>query len=154
MSVPTSLVALVGHWAGTKHVWLSPDDPARESDTTMSVALVAQGQFATLHYTWADEGTPQDGLLVLGHELASNAVQAGWIDSWHMPDKMMICQGTTAEQGVITVRGSYAAPPGPDWGWQIDIVPGSNDTFQLVMYNILPDGDSHRAVEATYRRTS
>jgi hypothetical protein len=152
MSIPPNLASLVGRWKGTNHLWLFPADPVQESDTTMVVALVAQGKFVTFRYTWAYKGAPQDGLLLVGVEPQPNAVQAIWIDSWHMQDKFMLCQGTVGTQGIIFLKGTYSAPPGPDWGWEMDIAPESGGNFNLVMHNISPEGMAQKAVEAIYSR--
>jgi hypothetical protein len=154
MSVPPSLANLVGEWSGNNLLWLSPLEPARESSTSMIVALAAQGQFLTLHYTWAYEGKAQDGLLLVGSESQGNVAHAAWVDSWHMQDKFMLCQGTVGEDGSIILKGAYAAPPGPDWGWQINLAKQPGDQFQLEMYNITPKGASQLAVEAMYSRKS
>jgi hypothetical protein len=53
----------------------------------------------------------------------------------------------------LSVAGTYAAPPGPDWGWRITIEPQSPAAFRLRMYNISPAGPSDLAVEAIYART-
>jgi hypothetical protein len=118
----------------------------------MSVAHAAQGQFILFQYTWAYEGEPQDGLLMLGFEPKPNEMQAVWIDSWHMQDKLMFCRGTIGRHCDISLKGSYPAPPRPNWGWQIDITPRSPNGFRLQMYNISPEGKSQLAVEAGYTR--
>jgi hypothetical protein len=164
---------LIGHWVGTNDLWLSPEEPCRKSPTEAVVALAAQGKFVTIQYTWADDGAPQDGLLMLGYERQLKTVRAVWIDSWHMGDKFMLCQGTDGataslpcgaegrsmgfqpmnchERGIL-VKGSYSAPPGPDWGWQIGIEPEHDGKFRIVMHNVSPDGKAALAVEATYVR--
>ena len=152
MSVPANLAALAGEWAGPNRLWLAPDTPVRESETRATVALAAEGKFLTIRYTWADDGAAQSGLLLVGVE-ADGAATAAWVDSWHMQDKMMVCRGTSRD-GAVSVTGSYEAPPGPDWGWRIEILPKADGTFQIVMYNITPDGSAFLAVEATYRRAS
>jgi hypothetical protein len=152
MSIPSNLSALVGHWTGDNRVFMAPTDPVRESATTATVALPAQGRFVTLQYTWSDEGAPQDGLLILGHEPDPNIATAAWIDSWHMGDKLMHLQGSADDAGRLTVRGSYSVPGSPAWGWQIEIAPRGDDSFQLLMHNIDPDGNVYPAVEATYTR--
>jgi hypothetical protein len=50
------------------------------------------------------------------------------------------------------VRGSYAAAPGPDWGWRTVIETAEDDSLRMVMYNLTPDGQEYLAVEAVYRR--
>jgi hypothetical protein len=53
---------------------------------------------------------------------------------------------------MLSVRGSYAAPPGPDWGWRIEITPDGR-TLRIVMFNIWPDGSREDlAAEASYTR--
>jgi hypothetical protein len=52
------------------------------------------------------------------------------------------------------VRGKYAAPPDPDWGWRIDVQPGGR-TLRVVMHNVWPEaqgGKEELAVEAVYTR--
>jgi hypothetical protein len=60
--------------------------------------------------------------------------------------------GQAAELESIAV-GSYAAPPGPDWGWRIEIAAEQCKALRLVMFNIWPDGKEELAVEAAYVRT-
>ena len=55
-------------------------------------------------------------------------------------------------EGRVSVLGSYAAPEGPDWGWQIDLVPQPDGGLHLLMYNIEPGGAPQPAVAATYTR--
>jgi hypothetical protein len=151
MSVPETLASLVGEWAGTSRLWL-PGEPTRESETTASVALTAQGKFVTIAYTWAFEGQPQDGLLLLGRETES--VHVAFVDSWHMGDVMMICRGRVHESGAVDVLGSYSVPDSPDWGWRIVIEPGDN-ILRILMYNVPPEGmgEEELGVEAVYSRS-
>ena len=64
----------------------------------------------------------------------------------------MPCTGHPTSAGGFSVVGSYAAPPGPDWGWRVTIEPAQDDRFALVMHNITPDGKEHLAVEAAFSR--
>ena len=64
------------------------------------------------------------------------------------------CQGTPEMDGSISVRGTYAAPPGPDWGWRIVLGPHDGAALHLQMYNISPDGTEEVAVHAEYTRQS
>jgi hypothetical protein len=57
------------------------------------------------------------------------------------------------EQGIrsanfLAATGRYAAPPGPDWGWRIELVGEGPDVLVLRMLNITPDGEEALAVEA------
>ena len=79
-------------------------------------------------------------------------VIAFWLDSWHMSDTIMSCEGTVDEDGAVEVGGFYAAPPGPDWGWTIRVEP-TDDTFRLLMHNVSPQGESALAVEAAFARS-
>ena len=54
-------------------------------------------------------------------------------------------------EGTITVRGSYAAPPGPDWGWRIETTPRA-DALRITHTNIDADGKD-LAAEGVYSRS-
>ena len=88
---------------------------------------------------------------MIGQERPEDLVKAIWVDSWHMGDTFMLCQGRPRPARRPLVQGSYAAPPGPDWGWRIILEPGEGDTLRLVMVNIDPRGKEMLAVEAQYR---
>lgn len=147
MAIPTALAALVGYWHGTNKVWLSPNDPVMESKTEVVIALTALGKFLTIQYTWSVDNEPQEGLLLIGQEAQDKVVRAAWVDSWHNGDVMMVCSGEAGPDGGVWVKGAYAAPPGPDWGWKITLEPRSGDAFRMVMDNIMPDGQEMLAVE-------
>jgi hypothetical protein len=151
MSIPETLIHLKGGWSGVNRLWLSPEAPVRMSDATAEVGSVAGGQFLTIAYTWAEEG-PQDGLIVFGWQEESGALQAAWVDSWHNQDKLMSCRGHRAAAGRVAVQGTYPAPPGPDWGWEIAVEPDGRDSFRMVMDNITPEGHHARAVEISLSR--
>jgi hypothetical protein len=69
--------------------------------------------------------------------------------------KVMACAGVVPDAGVIDVRGTYAAPPGPDWGWRIQIEAELQaGLLVLLMYNVHPDGKEDLAVQATHRRST
>jgi hypothetical protein len=153
MAVPTELSALIGEWDGINHLWLSPEKPAQKSGAFAEVSTLARGQFIEIRYSWEYEHKPQEGVLIIGQGTSPNALKAIWIDSWHMKDDFMICEGTIKTDGFVSVKGSYAAPPGPDWGWQITIEPQVNKgAFRFVMDNISPEGEEMLAVEAIYKR--
>ena len=154
MDPGTQPSSFAGQWAGINRLWLSPNDPVRESETTAAIALAALGAFTTIRYSWAEGGKPQDGLLIV-----RNAAQPGedamvWIDSWHTGGEFMPFRGVHADDGHISAVGAYAAPPGPDWGWRIELAAGTGETLRILMYNITPDGDEALAVEARYARRS
>ncbi len=152
MNILDGLAACAGDYRGTN--WLqdpqtnSPDD----SPATATVTLVLGGRFVRFDYTWGYRGSPQAGSMLFGYDSTTKSITAHWIDSWHMGDKAMACQGPAPGNGVLSVRGSYAAPPDPDWGWRIDVHPMEGRFIRLVMFNISPDGKEELAVEATYTR--
>ncbi|MDX1417774.1 MAG: DUF1579 family protein, partial [Candidatus Promineifilaceae bacterium] len=102
----------------------------------------------TLAYTWSFDSQPQDGLLLIPASLSTSG-QAVWIDSWHMQSGVMICQAALAGS-VLSLQGSYAAPPGPDWAWRIELESAEPDSLQLRMFNITPDGEEALAVDALF----
>ena len=60
----------------------------------------------------------------------------------------MNCTGS-ATDGTIALRGSYAAPPGPDWGWRIEI---ATEPLRIKHTNIFPGGEEGPAAEGVYSR--
>jgi hypothetical protein len=154
VSTPASMEKLVGRWTGTSRLWRPWQSPVEsDSKSEASVDLTANGKFVTIEYTWACDGENHQGLMLLGREPKQNVVNAAWVDSWHMSDKPMICTGTVDDDsGTIAVRGDYAAPPDPDWSWRTEIKPRGDEAFELVMYNITPQGEEMIAFRNVYER--
>jgi hypothetical protein len=144
-----TLFGLAGRWSGQKRVLLPGQDP-HESTSTAVVTPIVNGTFVQLAYTWAFDGIAQEGLLLIGLKQLDQVVTTVWIDSWHMGDAFMMCHGMIGATGGVDVRGSYAAPSGPDWGWRMVIEPG--DELRILMYNVTPDGTEYLGVEAAYTR--
>ncbi|MFL5342747.1 MAG: DUF1579 family protein [Gemmataceae bacterium] len=147
------LAALGGEWCGTNTLQDPHTHRPDPSPSVVAVSPVLGGRFVRLDYTWMYQNRPQEGSLLIGFDRNSGAVSAHWIDSWHMDHAAMTCTGTVSGN-VISVRGTYAAPPGPDWGWRIDlsVEPAK---LRLTMFNISPadlGGGEALAVEAVYRR--
>lgn len=152
MSAPDSLAGLQGAWTGEGTLirpWITP--PESSYRTTATVAIVAGG-FLRVDYTWSDEGTPQDGLLLLTEDKGAG-VSAVWVDSWHQSQSFLISTGSRDPDGFVSVRGTYPAPPGPDWGWRT-VVSVADGGFEIVMYNISPEGEEALAVRNRYGRAS
>ena len=147
-----TLIQLQGNWRGRNKLWLNPDDPHTESQSTASITPVVLGKFLRFDYTWAYQDNPQEGVILFGYEAEENLVTAIWADSWHMGDQFMICHGTLRDNGAVDVSGSYAAAPGPDWGWRTLVKARNEILFSLLMYNITPQGEEQLAVEAVYHR--
>ena len=152
MSIDQKLSDLVGSWKGTNRLhttWLP--EKLKESESRTEVRSKMNGQFLSVEYTWSYEGTPQEGMLIIGRDSKSDAVQAVWTDSWHSKDVLMLCNGSASDDGRISVTGSYSVPDHPDWGWRTEITPGDG-TFRYAMYNISPDGEEDIAVETDFTR--
>src|SRR4051812_3976050 len=129
MSVPKKLGEFVGEWAGTNRLYLSwlEDKSAQESDSLATIEFVAKRKFINITYNWIYEDERQEGQILLGHEKDSDMIKAVWIDSWHNGDKFMVCEGIF-ENNSISIKGFYAVPDHPDWGWRtvIDFQAGNS----------------------------
>ncbi|HMJ07783.1 MAG TPA: DUF1579 family protein [Pyrinomonadaceae bacterium] len=152
MSVNNSLASLAGNWSGINKLYMSwTPETLSESTSTAAVGLKVNGQFVEIGYTWEFEGKPQEGVIVIGCDTKSNAVQAVWRDSWHMSHKFMLCDGAISDDGLVNITGSYQVPDNPDWGWRTEIVPG-NDNFRYRMFNVSPEGVEELAVDTEFSR--
>jgi hypothetical protein len=154
MSIPETLKALVGEWKGSNRLHLGdwhPVKPIHDSDGTASVRERIGGQFIEIAYTWEHESKPFEGVLILGGDNKTDAVNAFWTDSWHMAHQVMMCEGSQVN-GNVSVTGSYKVDGHPDWSWRSEIVPGI-DEFRYNMYNVSPEGDEQIAVEMELKRT-
>jgi hypothetical protein len=153
MSVLADLAACSGTWQGTNTLHDPNTHAPEKSPSRVIITPLLGGKFVRLDYTWAWQGAPQEGSLLVGFDSQADAVTASWIDTWHMGEKALVCLGPKPSGTTLCVRGSYCAPPGPDWGWRIEITPEPAGTLQVAMHNIWPDGVREDvAVEAFYTR--
>jgi hypothetical protein len=139
---PLSALA-AGSWRGTSTL----------QDPHAGVTALPDGS-VRLDYTWSYRGQPQQGSVLFGFDGGSESLTARWTDTWHTGSKPMACSGPGTGGTTLSVRGTYAAPPGPDWGWRIDVTPGG-ETLHVVMHNVWPEaqgGKEELAVEAVYAR--
>jgi hypothetical protein len=152
MGIGEKFSHLVGKWKGTNRLYV-PWMPERikDSDSTATVRSKMNGQFLSIEYSWSFDNKLQEGLLILGCDPKSDAIQAVWTDSWHSKDVLMLCNGSFAGDGSMSVFGNYSVPDHPDWGWRTNIVPGENQ-FKYVMYNVTPEGAEDIAVETDFVR--
>jgi hypothetical protein len=121
------------------------------SAASATVSVTAR-DFVTIAYTWSDGDAPQSGLLLLGGTSDPEGAMAVWLDSWHSAPAWMTLSGNVGDDDVVGPTGSYAAPPGPDWGWQIHIDPGDGKSGRITMHNVMPGEAAYEAVEVTYDR--
>ncbi len=150
MTAVEALAISSGSWRGTSVLQDPMNNIADRSESSATVTPAAAGKFIRIDYTWSYKGESQEGSYLIGVNPKSGEVTAHWIDSWHNGTRAMPCLGTLAE-GKISVLGSYPAPPGPDWGWKTEIVPG-RDALSIVMYNVWPEGKEELAVEMSFER--
>ncbi len=142
------LTALAGTWTGSNTLHDPQTGQPEDSPSTVTVIPVLAGRFVRLDYTWGYRGKPQEGSILVGFEPKAGAISGHWVDTWHMGRLAMNCRGTAAD-GTLSIRGTYPAPPGPDWGWRIEITPSP---FRIIHTNLFPDGREAPAAECTYRR--
>lgn len=155
MSTPTPLATHAGRWRGTSRLlmpWATP--PEHHAESTAELSLVAGGRYVTIAYTWAYDGKPCEGFLLVGRERKRDVAHASWVDSWHQGERPMTCEGTVDDAGAVVVRGSYPAPPGPDWGWRIVVDAPDDAHLAVVMYNVTPEGEESLAFENRYVRAA
>ena len=154
MSVPEILESLVGKWRGINRLYTTwiPDNPVRETVSRVIIELTARGRFLKIEYDWAFEEAIQEGLILIGDEQDSDSIKAFWIDSWHLSDKFMVSEGVRGDNGAISLKGFYAVPDHPDWGWRTVIEPERDDSFKITMYNVSPEGEETLAVEMEFKR--
>ncbi|MBX3174715.1 MAG: DUF1579 family protein [Gemmatimonadaceae bacterium] len=152
MSVPGSLSRSVAEWTGHNKLWFKPSDPAFACATTARTTLEAGGNFLAMRYEWSHAGSAHHGMILLGEDVAAARCDAAWVDSFHNGQRLMLCTGPISTDGVLRATGAYPAPPGPDWGWRLELSAPAPEQLLLRMFNIMPDGTEALAVEASYSR--
>ena len=153
MPALASLAACAGAWHGANRLHDPSTNQHEDTPSTLVVTPVLDGRFVRLDYTWSWQGQPQAGSILVGHENEANVDTAYWIDTWHNGDKGLLCRGPAGAGATLTVAGAFAAPPGPDWGWDIVLTPGA-EIFEIVMHVYTPAGEQGPAVEARYTRAA
>jgi len=151
MSVTNGLEAMLtnaGEWVGTNDLVLQEGAAPLQSAATARVAGVLLGRFVRVDYTWNYEGQPQEGMMLIGYQPKAGVVTMDWADTMHNGRRVMHCTGGAAADGTLEVKGTYPAPPGPDWGWRTVIAPaaGASEKLVITMYNIWPEGKEDFAV--------
>ena len=153
MPLPSNFAQLSGEWKGTKRLYLSGESgPELRSASRMTIAKVAREALLMCAYTWKHEGLPHEGVLLLCYDEKANVASAAWGDSWHMNARLMQCTGSVERENTFFVRGSYVAPPGPDWDWTIALSVRDINAIEVVMENISPEGKKYLAVRADFAR--
>ena len=152
MNALNSLLQCTGQWQGENRLYLSTDDPGEVSTSTVSFTGLLANTFVRIDQTWAYQGSPQAGSFLIGFEPKFSRVSAHWVDTFHTGRKVIAFTGAPREDQMIEVLGAYAAPPGPGWGWRIQIGLKPAGQLEIRMFNITPEGKEELAVLATYGR--
>jgi hypothetical protein len=139
MALTDTFTTTAGGWKGSKTVWPGPDADVITSDVWLDARLAARGKFIVFAYDWTVTGEAQQG--ELGFSLASDGVtaQGWWIDSWHNDNAVMQLAGIATANNVVKLSGTFPAPDGPDWGWDIQI--RSTDTELDIVMWVIPPGE-------------
>lgn len=152
MRIVDRLAPVIGVWKGVNRLRLLPTDHYRDSDATATVSITAR-EYVTVAYTWSEGDEPQNGLLLVSSpDAESDRAEAVWVDSWHCAPAWLALSGAVGEDGVVRLLGSYAAPPGPDWGWEIHIDPGDGSGGRITMHNQVPGEKSYQVVDLALER--
>ena len=132
-----NLSDLEGTWIGTSELWVDPfGDETQSSDCTMTVTT------DSVAYTWAYEGTPQEGIISLAGSGTS------FRDTWHQKDEVATERLPNAAS-IASMRYTYAE----EWGWVINVCYRTPmDQLVVQMTNIAPWGEETRAVRMAGRR--
>ena len=143
---------LRGRWKGTYSLWLNPYEEVRLSDTVIDIDTITPKNFLHMRYTWLYEEKKQEGLLIINFDENKKKIIASWIDTWHNDKGIMNCEGAISLPNQMWFKGSYLVPEGPNWEWKTKIEILSESKFLLKMYNILPIGQEHLAVQVEYAK--
>jgi hypothetical protein len=99
--------------------------------------------------SWAEEGKPQDGVLLITNGDSPGSVRAVWVDSWHQSPQWMELSGSIDDGGVIRLEGTYPE----DNRWRVIIDPTDAEQVRMAMDNVMPSYDvDYQVVEAAYKR--
>jgi hypothetical protein len=140
MALTDTFTKAAGGWKGSKTVWSGPGADAITSDVWLDVRLAARGKFIVLAYDWTASEEAQQG--ELGFSLSTDSVtaQGWWIDSWHNDHSVMQLAGRATANNVVLLSGTFPAPDGPDWGWDIQI--STTETEMDIVMWVIPPGET------------
>jgi hypothetical protein len=105
MSVLAKLSVFSGHWHGISALWISPQEPADKSPSSLSLTPAVKRKFVQINYTWADHSEPQEGLLLIRYQTERELAIAVWAKSLHMGEKIVQCHSVIDDDGGVDLRG-------------------------------------------------
>jgi len=137
----STLEDLVGtRWRGKGELWPDPlGNETQHYDCTLEIADGA------VRYSWTHEGKAQQG------HFALDADGASWSDSWHQSEALR-CERQTDDWGLLSLRTTYGAGEGPDWGWHTSFALRPTGQLVMQMTNVTPWGEHGRAVRMVFER--
>jgi hypothetical protein len=96
------LEKLIGNWEGSSKLWLSPDQPAKESHSTAKVTRVNEKRIR-VDYTWTYEEAAQEGSILIDATEQPGAAAASLVDTFHTGNKPMQCRGRVGGMTALDV---------------------------------------------------
>ena len=138
MALTAAFTELAGGWKGTKTVWPGPDADVITSDVWLDARLAARGKFLVLSYDWTALEAQQGEL---GFSLSDDLMnaQGWWLDGGHSDNAVMNLSGKATYEAILLLSGTFPAPDGPDWGWDIQIDTKTTE-MDIVMW-VRPPGE-------------
>ena len=150
--VHAQLARMAGQWQGRFRLWFAPGDPADDTAQRGSIRVLLGGRVLLHEYSGHCNGEPMEGVALIAYHLDESRYESAWAESFGTGTALMYSTGASGDPR-LSVLGSYAdGQGGPRWGWRTAIEQPDDDTLDLRMYNITPDGVEALAVEVNYRR--
>lgn len=146
------LARMAGQWEGRFRLWFEPGTPAEDSVQRGSIRVLLGGRVLLHEYTGHCRGEPMEGMALIAHHLDERRYESAWAESFGTGTSIIFSTGDSGDPR-LSMLGSYSeGPGGTRWGWRTVIEQLGDDTLDLRMYDIAPDGTEALAVEVNYRR--